>query len=282
MWIHGIARFTQIGPPLGALFASINLFQVFPWLQGLPINSYSSPALFALILIVIETTYMYFYLPETIHFKPTAQKLSTENKSKIGSISVLSALHFTYLFFFSGMEFTLTFLTFDIYSFSHLEQGKLLGFIGIITALVQGGYVRRVAHKTVHEKNLVVQGILSCAFGLFLISAVAYTRPSSTIFLYVAAAFLAFTSGTVVSSLTALASFAAGGRHGEELGKFRAYGQLGRSFGPGFACILYWVYGGAFCYGVGGASVLAVAAVVALLVEKDEEWEKKRLDKKAN
>ena len=169
--------------------------QIFPVLRSWPINAYSSPALFAFILIIIETVYMAFSLPETLDYKrqsleqqtqqqpfqvdasvedagsvsgglrqrklrqkynddtdekgavttseiksTTPTKATTnsgatsEMQSSSASIAYLSLLHFLFLFFFSGMEFTLTFLTHDRFAFSHADQGRYLGFLGILSA----------------------------------------------------------------------------------------------------------------------------------------------------
>lgn len=91
-----------------------------------------------------------------------------------------------------------------------MDQGKLLAYIGMTSALIQGAYVRRVAHVSVSEKSLVLQGMTSCALGLILLSLVA-TRHASLALLYAGATGLAFTSATVVSSLTAMATFEGGG-----------------------------------------------------------------------
>ncbi|KAJ3057780.1 hypothetical protein HK102_010880 [Quaeritorhiza haematococci] len=227
-----------VGPPLGAYFTSFDLMELYPSLRSLPINSYSSPALFAFVLILVETAYLAVALPETIHFKSqksvgasskSKSKTDAQRKSESGlnkksakqqqqerqsnSKSVLktvSFIHFIYLFIFSGMEFTLTFLVHDRFDFTHAQQGKLLAFIGLLSALIQGGYVRRVAHRTVHERTLVLQGITSCIFGLTLNGVFADQKGKEWV-LWCGAAFLAFTSATVVNSLTSLASLAASG-----------------------------------------------------------------------
>lgn len=300
-----------IGPPLGAYFTSFDLLKLFPSLEGLPINRYSSPALFAFVLILIETVYLTVALPETIHFKRAvtgtdssvadsqhnvvshtrsarlaskAEKPMAEagpshvsaaaNQLKASRLQILSLIHFLFLFFFSGMEFTLTFLTHDRFGFSHSEQGRFLAFMGVLSALVQGGYTRRVAHKSVHERTIVAQGIAACGIGLFIQGLLAWNLG----WLYVGAAFLAFTSGTVVTGLTALVSYESGaakdvGEHGEPeggdrgqvLGKFRSLGQLGRALGPIFACTNYWVLGSKAAYGI-GAGAMAVLVVLVLMM----------------
>ncbi|KAJ3332674.1 hypothetical protein HDU76_013422 [Blyttiomyces sp. JEL0837] len=340
-----------VGPPIGAYFASLDLLQIFPFLKSYHINSYSSPALFAFVLIIIETVYMAVALPETLDFKKRVReravaarmKLELENETKVDGekegenesglrkrkveskkeetttattmvkketttptppqstntpiLRQLSLLHFLFLFVFSGMEFTLTFLTHDRFQFSHAQQGRILGGMGVLAALVQGGYVRRYAHRVVSEKTMAIQGMCCCCIGLFVIGVFATSNYGSNgiYWLYVGAAFLAFTSGTVVTSLTSLASlegsaamkkvkgkdeddgvkpvyldgnevFDEGSDQGRLLGKFRSMGQLGRSVGPLFSCSGYWILGSRMAYGIGafGVALIAVFALVGL------------------
>ncbi|KAJ8327434.1 hypothetical protein O5D80_004820 [Batrachochytrium dendrobatidis] len=281
-----------IGPPLGAYLASFDIHQIYPYL---PVNRYSSPALFAFGLIAFETVYLYAYLPETSSLSmagdftnassqepstkvnatskssktttSTSHSRSTSSKDSKNRLSVLSLIHFAFLFSFSGMEFTLTFLTHDRFDFTPVQQGKLLAFMGVLSALIQGGYVRRVSHKYVSEQTLILQGIISCAIGLLVVGvwATNITR------LYIGVAFLAFTSGTVVNSLTSLASLVnqdsdehsghsteTKSNRGHTLGVFRSHGQLGRSIGPILACSGYWIAGSSNMY-------MAATGVMALL-----------------
>lgn len=97
------------------------------------------------------------------------------------------------------------------------------------------------------------RGVSSCVISLFLLSALPFLTKGDNIavgvrVMYIAAAFLAFTSATVVNSLTALASLQCDeaeedGKEakalaypelakGRALGEFRSSGQLGRAIGP--------------------------------------------------
>ena len=128
----------------------------------------------------------------------------------------------------------------------------LIGSIGIISALLQGGYVRRSISK-LGEGNMARRGVSSCAVGLVLLALLpkyVQTHPYFTFkLLQAAAACMAFTSATVVNSLTAFASLQCDEGHldeatgkvveehpqlakGTALGKFRSAGQLGRALGP--------------------------------------------------
>jgi len=127
----------------------------------------------------------------------------------------------------------------------------LIGSIGIISALLQGAYVRRVSAK-VGEGIMAQRGVSSCSIGLFLLALLPRFLSSNGLIavrlLQGAAVCMAFTSATVVNSLTAIASLQCDegidentGKpieehphlaKGKALGEFRSSGQLGRAIGP--------------------------------------------------
>lgn len=127
----------------------------------------------------------------------------------------------------------------------------LIGSIGVISALLQGGYVRRAMSKT-GEGVMAKRGVSSCALGLVFLAILPQFVSSNQVIairlLQAAAVCLAFTSATVVNSLTAYASLQCDdtvdiitGKQldehpelakGKALGKFRSSGQLGRAIGP--------------------------------------------------
>lgn len=269
----GIAFATAFtfGPPFGAWLASKDLSQTWlsSWISNL--YPYSMAALVALVLLIFETIYLFTYLPETALDK-TRQKepvitspskttpLNNNNNDKhenIKKIKQLNLIQGLFSFLFSGMEFTLVFLTFDVMDYSHMQQGKLLGYMGILSALIQGGYVQRQGQKH-GEKKLILQGIFFGSMGLScltLIGSELFSSSSSslrTYILYLGVACLAMTSGTVVNSLTSLVSlYCDENEKGKVLGVFRSCGQLGRALGPLSACSLYWLMGPTWCYGMG-------------------------------
>ena len=120
-----------VGPPIGAYFAS----RPFPpnIIQGLELNIYATPATITLVLLVLETIFLAIALPETRFSKkedkPVELDLDDATTSSTASRSVqlrgksvkdrlqllesMSTSHFLFLGIFSGVEFTLTFLTFD-------------------------------------------------------------------------------------------------------------------------------------------------------------------------
>jgi hypothetical protein len=147
-----------------------------------------------------------------------------------------------------------------VFDWSNTQNGKLIGSIGIISAVLQGGYVRRALSR-VGELKMARRGASSCALGLVALALVprfVISHPNLAFrLLQVAAVCMAFTSATVVNALTAHASlqcdeaqdpdFAAEGddgrsietitrrpelAKGQALGRFRSSGQLGRAIGP--------------------------------------------------
>src|SRR6185369_12429207 len=174
------------------------------------LNPYSTSAFVALLLLTIETVYLYLFLPETANLRRNKKK-DSKHKSKnvtrkdddqvssfskkIKNLNNLNWIHFLYLFFFAGMEFTITFLTFDLFDFSNMQNGKLLGYIGVLSAIIQGGYVRRRANK-IGEKKIVIQGIVSSAIAFGIISLLT-KLDNAIIWLYISSTFLGFTSATV-------------------------------------------------------------------------------------
>ena len=149
-----------------------------------------------------------------------------------------------------------------MFDWSNTQNGKLIASIGIISAVLQGGYVRRALTR-VGELKMARRGTFSCAMGLVALALVPHftlSRPRLAFrLLQGAAVYMAFTSATVVNALTAHASLqcdeapededaaqqgvADGGKplkaiqrpelaKGQALGRFRSSGQLGRAIGP--------------------------------------------------
>jgi len=291
-----------IGPPIGAYFASrpmpISLGDAMPEL-----NIYATPAIITLVLLVAETAFLAFTLPETRGKAPinsrkaspertngrsgnhtssasSSAKAGADIPSRLKMLSQLKKLHFAFLGIFSGVEFTLTFLTFDLFDWNNSRNGSLIAFIGLISALLQGGYVRRAIPK-IGEGVMARRGVSSCTVALAIMAALPQIKQQSGVrAIFVAAVFLAFTSATVVNSLTALASLQCDhgvdkeSGEGEELdvaasepklakgralGEFRSAGQLGRAIGPLLACASYWTFGPSTTYVISAAAMTALS-----------------------
>jgi hypothetical protein len=120
-----------IGPPIGAYFASRPVTLGQNLLLGTELNVYAAPAILTLILLVAETAFLAVALPETRGKSLHAQSSEKSDgrysevdsdapavpvrpaEQRIKTLKSLRLLHFLFLGVFSGVEFTLTFLTFD-------------------------------------------------------------------------------------------------------------------------------------------------------------------------
>lgn len=233
-----------VGPALGAALANVNLVAA---------NPFGTTAAISFALIGIETVYLYFYLPETrppLSLSSSSSLASSTTTTANGaakkaqkkkqppppppppgaaldrpttkqttdSHTLLNTTHFLFLLFFSGMEFSLPFLTYDLFSYSAGQTGRLLGFIGLVASILQGSLTRRLA-----PLPAIRLGVASCTLAFFLLH-----RPlRSERTLYVAAALLAITSATVVTGLKSLASLkTAANDRGGKLGDHRSWGEI--------------------------------------------------------
>jgi MFS family permease len=260
------------GPALGAALSNITTVAA---------NPFATAAGCSLALILVETVYLYFCLPEThprmTSLRSSADAKTTEGEAKKASQaaskpttaerrytnhpSLLNLTHFFFLLAFSGVEFSLPFLTATIYSTiitttkasPSALNGRLLSVMGLLASLLQGTLVRRL------PPLLTVRiGVVSCAMSLFLL-----TRIESVAGLYMSGCLLAVTSATVVTGLNSMGSLEAGeGERGVFLGRLRSWGQAGRASGPLLFCTLFWWAGREMAYGVGAVCMLGVCVLV--------------------
>ncbi|PHH51538.1 Major facilitator superfamily domain-containing protein 10, partial [Ceratocystis fimbriata CBS 114723] len=196
----------SFGPMLGAYLSSIEMVAR---------NPFATAASVSLALIVLETAYLWACLPETLPSKttlfsdssasekqkdkPAQRQPDTPAVQRTNSFALLSAIHFVFLLFFSGMESSLSFMTYDLFGFTSANNGRLLGFVGIVASIIQGGVTRRMP-----PLRCVRIGVVTCLAAFMILS-----RVSTVSGLYAAATCLAITSATVVTGLNALTSFEA-------------------------------------------------------------------------
>jgi len=239
------------GPALGAALAQITTVAA---------NPFATAAGVSLLLIVTETVYLYYALPEThVRNKPTSnghvkhESPASQKRERTNSHALLNMTHFFFILCFSGMEFSLPFMTYELFSYGSAQSGRLLGYIGLVASILQGGVTRKM-----QPLKVVQLGVLSAAVAFLLLAKLETERG-----LYAAATLLAVTSSTVVTGLNSLSSFEAGSQErGEKLGNHRSFGQAGRALGPLIFCSLYWWAGRDTAYMVGGTGMLAVCALV--------------------
>ncbi|KAM4809113.1 major facilitator superfamily domain-containing protein 10 [Rhinophrynus dorsalis] len=260
-----------LGPMIGAYFAmnaaSEELF-------------YVQPALLALSFSVVDLMFIFLLLPETLtkenrvstvtasfqgasdllspvslfHFSAVTRRRDAPSVDSLQKLRVLGLVYFLYLFLFSGLEYTISFLTHQRFQFSSMQQGKMFFFIGITMALIQGGYARRI--KPGNEIKAVQMAIILLIPAFLLIGwANNLTTLGIGLLLY------SFAAAIVVPCLSSLvSSYGLASQKGTVMGILRSLGALARAVGPVLSATLYWVVGAEMCF-----SICAVLFLIPLL-----------------
>lgn len=172
-------------------------------------------------------------------------------------VGALLAATFLSTFVFAGMEATFALWSERTYGWGAAQNGYLFALIGIVTAGIQGGLMGRLA-KRFGEPNLLIQGSLALAGGIFLIP-----WSTSLPLLVVAMLMVAYGFSLTNTSLVSLISLQTGeAEQGAVLGVSRSMTTLGRVVGPTVAGGLFSALGKEWPYIVGAVVMLAVFALV--------------------
>ncbi|XP_031550719.1 major facilitator superfamily domain-containing protein 10-like [Actinia tenebrosa] len=248
-----------VGPTIGAVFATQSS------LKGG--HFYYLPAIFAAVLSFVDILFVLCFFKDTLPQEKRAVSMVAEcrkafhyinpvslfkfsalersSSSDLKTVRFLGLVYFLFLFFFSGLEFTLTFLMHKNFQYTSMKQGMMFFFIGVVMATVQGGYVRRLAEGS--EKKTAVKGMIAMMPGMALVGVA--TTP---FVLYSGLTLFSFGSATVVPCLTSLISkYGTNDQKGKIMGIFRSLGALARGIGPFMFCSAYWSTGPFWCYLVG-------------------------------
>lgn len=262
-----------VGPALGGICAAFNPLDHYPELAAFGINPFSTVALVAALLSLVNIVWIRARFVESLPPEKRGDSSIPRNPIKRifqpQSQAVLrtNIAYLVFIFAFSGMEFTLSFLGVERFGFTPLDITKMMVFIGFILIVVQGGIVRRLAPK-IGEKATALGGLVLVSIGLALLS-LAETKGS----LYTGLGFMAFGSGLSIPTLTSLVSlYAKPEEQGAALGVFRSIGSLGRAIGPITASIIFWWFGSDHLYLI-GAAIVALAVVLCLRLPKPVKTE---------
>ena len=247
-----------LGPAFGGLLGAWDWSASYPESIAWGINPFSLPALFAFLLglgsiLLIAKKFRETRPPGRLtHSQERTANLRALWQGLPNSlVNRVNGAYFLFICAFAGMEFTLTFLAVERLGYSPQDNAIMFVFIGLILALVQGGFVRRKAHQ-VGEKFMACGGMLAVIPGLWIIA-----FAHSTLALYGGLLFLSVGSAMIVPCLTALVSlYSPEPIQGRALGIFRSLGALGRVVGPLLAGLLYWNGGGQRPYLWGGIFLL--------------------------
>jgi MFS family permease len=260
-----------VGPAIGGLSS---LWMLAPMAEAPPaggapifgINPFSSAALAALVLSVVNFGAALVYFPETLPAERRGAAATTNRSAnpvvlfrrlEVPGLRRVNLLSFLYLIAFSAMEFSLTFLTVERFAYSPRQNAAMFVFVGLVIALVQGGLIRRLAPRF-GDRRVAQIGLLLLLPGFVCVGLAASERV-----LYGGLALMAGGSALANPCLSALVSrYAPSDQQGLALGVFRSLGALSRAVGPLAGGVLYWLLGGASPY-LAGALLLAVPVAIS-------------------
>lgn len=251
-----------LGPGLGGATAAqaLSLYEAFPALRDYGINPFSTPALAALVLSLLNLLWMMRKLPETLPVEKRGPRpdmlavLRPFHRMKSLEYPGVAKAHWIYfvqLTAFAAMEFTLTFLAAERLDYDIGQITWMFVFSGIVIALVQGGMVRRMVPKH-GERKVALWGMATLIPG-YLLTGFA----NSSLVLYAGLLLLSVGSGLAMPSLSSLVSrYVPADRQGLAQGTLRSLGSLSRALGPVLGGLMYWKFGSSVPYCIGAAVML--------------------------
>jgi len=241
------------------------------WSTGLSLNPFSGPAIASTVLALANLLWIAARFRETLpperrgtsHHARVLNPFAQLARLKLPGLARTNYVTFLFLAAFSGMEFTLTFLAAERLHYAPRDMVWLFVFSGLIIALVQGGFVRRLAPR-LGERKVALQGLVVLVPGFALVGFVPTVPPSAApgplanAILYGGLGLMAIGSALAMPCLSSLVSrYAPGDRQGLALGTNRSMMALARALGPIAASLTYWRWGSTAAY--------LAAAVVAVL-----------------
>ncbi|HSO42160.1 MAG TPA: MFS transporter [Rhodospirillales bacterium] len=172
-------------------------------------------------------------------------------------VRLILIMSFLATFVFAGMETTFAMWSRRQFGWGPEQNGYLFAFVGLLTALIQGGLVGRLA-KSFGERRLVAAGSLLLALGMLLIAVSA-----SLWLLLVAMAAVAAGFSMVTPALNSLLSLQVdASAQGGMMGLARSATTMARILGPGFAGAIFTLLGKDWPF-YAGALIMVVVMLMA-------------------
>lgn len=237
-----------IGPGLGG------------WLATFPVNGHEGPmaCFVAAGLSLINFIWVLLGLPESL----PADRRSTKQRS-LSPLNLLAAKmvfshpflgravlsNFLIILAFSGLEMTYAFYAKDAFALTAKGVGWLFVFMGVVAALVQGGFMRR-AGKKYEDSKLALSGLIMQSAAFFGIM----SSPELGLWaLLLSSAILAIGNGLTQPSLSGFISRRSDPEdQGMVLSTHHSFASLARVFGPALGGFCYQSFGQGAPFLVGG------------------------------
>lgn len=249
-----------VGPAIGGASTLLILHDATD-AGALALNPFSGAAAIAMLLAVFNLGLAYLRFPETLPPERRGQvshgHSRTANLRKMFTgvsspgVRRVSIVGFLFTTAFAAMEFTLTFVAVERFSYTPRDNAIMFVFVGFVFVMVQGGVLRRLAPRF-GDRRLAMMGLAMVIPGFLLVG---FARSPGM--LYTGLAAMSFGSALATPTLSALVSqYAPRDQQGLALGLFRSLSSLSRAIGPLLGGLLYWRFGGESPYVVGAILVL--------------------------
>jgi len=246
-----------IGPAIGGLLAGPD-----------PQNAdYQSPALAAAALSGIAFVVAFFTLKESLSQEIRDRLASRIKEGRFQqfkrycsnkNIIILVAISFFATAAFAGLEATFAIWTERRFSFGPEQNGYLFAFVGVLSALVQGGLAGRLT-KIFGETGLLIQGGTALCIGILLIP-FAFNLGMLILALGIAGYGFSIISPALNSLISLNADKA---EQGAVIGVSRSATTMARVAGPTIAGVLFSLFGMDWPYYF-GALLMVIVVVLAL------------------
>ncbi|OYU96941.1 MAG: tetracycline resistance MFS efflux pump [Bacteroidetes bacterium B1(2017)] len=213
---------------------------------------------FAAGLCAFNFVLAYLFLPESLKVKQSQKKFTYKpignliHELKKPLIRELISINFIFIAAFSMMQITSSILWMERYQLDEKQIGFVFMYIGISSAIVQGGLIGKLS-KAFGEKQLLLIGSILMCIGLASIPFV----PTDWFYLQlISLTLIALANGCLTPSITSLISqLAPKNEQGQALGTNQSFGSLARVIGPALGGVLY-TYHFTLPYVVGGVFML--------------------------
>lgn len=205
------------------------------------------------------------YLPESLPAELRGKHLRSASPFNLArfrktvsysGVAIALVVNFTVIFGFAGMEQTFRLFTEDAFQMTVAQTGRVLGFVGILAVLVQGGAIRPLT-RLFGEAKLIRAGVFiqACAFALLGMSPTLGT--SAKVALFAASGLIAVGSGLTTPSVSSYISRRSdAASQGTVLGVMQSIGALARVFGPAVAGLIYQLLGHSATYYASAAEMM--------------------------
>ena len=243
------------GPAIGGILAGSD-----------PVNAdFQSPAFAAAALSAAALLLAFGTLKESLSVEirqRLAQQLPQKRLSmfreaiKRPHLGLLLTLTFLSTFVFAGLESTFAMWSRRQFGWGPEQNGYMFTFVGLLSALIQGGLIGRLARKF-GEAGLIIQGALALAIGIAMIP-----FSSSVVMLVIAMSIAGYGFSVISPALNSLISLQAGDDEmGGIMGVTRSASTMARFFGPAWAGFLFGTLGRDWPY-FGGALVMVIVLIL--------------------